>query len=287
MLRIAVAAAFFAVFVSQADAAPNAQYKEVVKALDGIPSAVGVSVHKRLDKCGITVVKDTSWIETRAVDWPEYGAKAGESVLLIMMKMPVAKDQPPTNGVADFARGMGDLARQAHAAERLGHSNPEPDGATGLYRLAELLREYAAFLYGDHRKGEGRVRRVFSGPPGCTSFGRSVEEAAANAYTAAQAHVALSQEYGDTIPEARATDAIPAERGVKEKARLLIPVEIGEEPVRVNISLPGAALEALDRTAKELSLSRSGAIASFGDEPRSADTYYTEASDKIESEHLS
>lgn len=101
MLRIAVAAAFFAVFVSQADAAPNAQYKEVVKALDGIPSAVGVSVHKRLDKCGITVVKDTSWIETRAVDWPEYGAKAGESVLLIMMKMPVAKDQPPTNGVAN------------------------------------------------------------------------------------------------------------------------------------------------------------------------------------------
>ena len=97
--------------------------------------------------------------------------------------------------------------------------------------------------------------------PGCTSFGRSVEEAASNAYTAAQAHVALSQEYGDAIAEPRATDAIPAERGVKEKARLLIPVEMADEPVRVNISLPGAALEALDRTAKELSLTRSGAIA--------------------------
>lgn len=97
--------------------------------------------------------------------------------------------------------------------------------------------------------------------PGCASFGRTVEEAASNAYSAAQAHVALSQEYGETIPDARAPDAIPRERDVKEKARLLIPVEIGEEPVRVNISLPGAALEALDRTAKELSLSRSGAIA--------------------------
>jgi predicted RNase H-like HicB family nuclease len=97
--------------------------------------------------------------------------------------------------------------------------------------------------------------------PGCTSFGRTVEEAAANAFVAAQAHVALSQEYGDTIPNARATDAIPRDRDVKEKARLLIPIEIGEEPVRVNISLPSAALEALDRTAKELSLSRSGAIA--------------------------
>jgi len=31
--------------------------------------------------------------------------------------------------------------------------------------------------------------------------------------------------------------------------------------VRVNISLPATALEALDRTAKTLSLSRSGAIA--------------------------
>ena len=35
----------------------------------------------------------------------------------------------------------------------------------------------------------------------------------------------------------------------------------GDESVRVNISLPSAALEALDRTVKELSLTRSGAIA--------------------------
>ncbi|HEY3778428.1 MAG TPA: type II toxin-antitoxin system HicB family antitoxin [Rhizomicrobium sp.] len=97
--------------------------------------------------------------------------------------------------------------------------------------------------------------------PGCTSFGRTVEETAANAYTAAQAHVALSREYGDAVPDARPPDQIPHERDVKEKARLLIPVEFSDEPVRVNISLPGAALEALDRTAKELSLSRSGAIA--------------------------
>lgn len=79
--------------------------------------------------------------------------------------------------------------------------------------------------------------------------------------------MALAREYGDEIAEPRGTDEIPAEKGVKEKARLLIPVEMSEEPVRDNISLislislPGAALVALDRTAKELSLSRSGAIA--------------------------
>lgn len=97
--------------------------------------------------------------------------------------------------------------------------------------------------------------------PGCTSFGTSVEEAAANAYVAAQAHVAISEEHGDSIPTPRPPDQIPSDPKVREKARVLIPVEIGSTPVRVNISLPSAALEALDRTAKELSLSRSGAIA--------------------------
>lgn len=97
--------------------------------------------------------------------------------------------------------------------------------------------------------------------PGCTSFGETIEDAAANALAAAQAHVALSEEYGDTLPSPRPLDRIPTERGVKEKARVLIPVETGNEAVRVNISLPASALAALDRTAKELSLSRSGAIA--------------------------
>jgi predicted RNase H-like HicB family nuclease len=120
-----------------------------------------------------------------------------------------------------------------------------------------MQRFYTAII----EKAKDGFGVFFPDLPGCTSFGRSVEEAASNAYTAAQAHVALSREYGDAIPDPRSPDTIPTARGVKEKARLLIPVEIAEEPVRVNISLPGAALEALDRTAKELSLSRSGAIA--------------------------
>lgn len=119
------------------------------------------------------------------------------------------------------------------------------------------MRFYTAII----EKAKGGFGVFFPDLPSCTSFGRTVEEAATNAYTAAQAHVAVSQEYGDTIPDPRATDDIPAERGVKEKTRLLIPVELADEPVRVNISLSGAALEALDRTAKTLSLSRFGAIA--------------------------
>ncbi len=120
-----------------------------------------------------------------------------------------------------------------------------------------MQRFYTAII----EKAKDGFGVFFPDLPGCTSFGRTVEEAATNAYSAAQAHVALSQEYGDDIPDARAPDAISAERGVREKTRLLIPVELADEPVRVNISLPATALEALDRTAKELSLSRSGAIA--------------------------
>ncbi len=97
--------------------------------------------------------------------------------------------------------------------------------------------------------------------PGCTSFGATISKAAKNAIVAAQAHAALAQEYGETLPDARAPEAIPSDPEVEEVARLLVPVEVGDEPVRVNISLPASALAALDRTAKELSLTRSGAIA--------------------------
>ncbi|HEX4078851.1 MAG TPA: type II toxin-antitoxin system HicB family antitoxin [Rhizomicrobium sp.] len=108
------------------------------------------------------------------------------------------------------------------------------------------------------RKGYGVY---FPDLPGCTSYGETVAEAAANALVAAQVHVALSAEHGEELPTPRAPDRIPADPDVDEEARLLVPVEISNEPVRVNISLPAAALAALDRAARELSLSRSGAIA--------------------------
>ena len=120
-----------------------------------------------------------------------------------------------------------------------------------------MQRFYVAII----EKAKSGFGVFFPDLPGCTSFGKTLEEASRNAFTAAQAHIALSLEHGDKLVTPRAPDEIPHDRDVNEKARLLIPVELGEEPVRVNISLPGAALEALDRTAKELSLSRSGAIA--------------------------
>jgi hypothetical protein len=94
MFRIAIAAAFLAAVVTQANAAAITDWKEIAKVFDTIPSVTGTSVHKRMDACGVKIDKDKSWIETRADYWPEYGARAGETVLLIMMKMPAAAGQP-------------------------------------------------------------------------------------------------------------------------------------------------------------------------------------------------
>jgi predicted RNase H-like HicB family nuclease len=120
-----------------------------------------------------------------------------------------------------------------------------------------MQRFYVAII----EKAKDGYGVFFPDLPGCTSFGATIAKAAENAYVAAQAHAALTQEFGEAVPKPRAPENIPRDAGVKEKARLLVPVEIGEEPVRVNISLPASALAALDRTAKELSLTRSGAIA--------------------------
>lgn len=120
-----------------------------------------------------------------------------------------------------------------------------------------MQRFYTAII----EKAKNGFGVFFPDLPGCTSFGETEAEAAQNAYVGAQAHAALAQEYGETLLPPRSPTHIPHDKDVKEIARLLIPVETGDEPVRVNISLSNATLESLDRTAKELSLSRSGAIA--------------------------
>jgi hypothetical protein len=94
MFRIAIAAAFLAAVFTQANAAAITDWKEIAKVFDTIPSVTGTSVHKRMDTCGVKIDKAKSWIETRADYWPDYGARAGETVLLIMMKMPAAAGQP-------------------------------------------------------------------------------------------------------------------------------------------------------------------------------------------------
>ena len=66
----------------------------------------------------------------------------------------------------------------------------------------------------------------FPDVPGCTSAGATVQEAARNAEEALQAHLDLTAEHGEIIPAPSELDAIVAEPGVVEAARVLVRAEV-------------------------------------------------------------
>lgn len=83
-----------AVLALPAGAAPITDWKQVSKAIDGIQTAAGVSLKKRMESCKMTIHHDTSWMETRNVAWPDYGAKPGDTVVKLMFDIPPAPKQP-------------------------------------------------------------------------------------------------------------------------------------------------------------------------------------------------
>src|SRR5579872_197558 len=75
--------------------------------------------------------------------------------------------------------------------------------------------------------------------PGLASAGDSEQEAALHAQEALRGHIELMLEEGETIPPPRKMDAIAHDPGVREVARILVPVVIpSARTVRVNVTLP-------------------------------------------------
>lgn len=97
--------------------------------------------------------------------------------------------------------------------------------------------------------------------PGCISAGATVQEAALNAEEALQAHIDLSAEHGDAIPEPSTLDQISVDPDVVEIARILVRAELPGRAIRVNITLPEDLLAAVDRHAARTGFSRSGLLA--------------------------
>lgn len=97
--------------------------------------------------------------------------------------------------------------------------------------------------------------------PGCTSAGATVQEAALNAEEALQAHIDLSVEHGDAIPEPSTLDQIAVDPDVTEVARILVRADPPGRTVRVNITMPEDLLVAVDRYAVRTGYSRSGLLA--------------------------
>jgi predicted RNase H-like HicB family nuclease len=97
--------------------------------------------------------------------------------------------------------------------------------------------------------------------PGCTSAGASLQEAARNAKEALQAHIDVTAEHGEALPEPSDLDGIVAEPDVVEVGRILVRAELPGRSVRVNITLPEELLTAIDRYAARTGHTRSGLLA--------------------------
>lgn len=93
--------------------------------------------------------------------------------------------------------------------------------------------------------------------PGCTSAGRTVNEAAINAVEALAGHILVSEQYGDPLPDPSDISAIARDPDVDEVARVLIAGERKGKAVRLNITLDEGLVAAIDRIASN----RSGFLA--------------------------
>jgi hypothetical protein len=88
MLKTVTAVMMMTSLAVSSAAAPVTDWKQIKKTLDGIPTAAGVSLTKRLDACKIVVHQGASSVETLTAPAPQYGAKPGEIVLKLVMDFP-------------------------------------------------------------------------------------------------------------------------------------------------------------------------------------------------------
>ena len=102
--------------------------------------------------------------------------------------------------------------------------------------------------------------------PGCVSVGDTVDDAVRHGCEALAFHVEGIAADGDTIPQPRSIDAIKADPELEEWRRgadlVLIPLLLDRgSSRRVNISLDGGLLEAIDDEAKQRRMTRSAFLA--------------------------
>ncbi len=71
--------------------------------------------------------------------------------------------------------------------------------------------------------------------PGCASSGTTLQEAARNAEEALQAHIDLTAEHGEEVPEPSDLDAVVVDPDIAVAARLLVRADIAKaKPARVS-----------------------------------------------------
>ncbi|GHU04622.1 HicB family protein [Alphaproteobacteria bacterium] len=119
-----------------------------------------------------------------------------------------------------------------------------------------MKRAYPAIIDKDENSDYGISFPDF---PGCVSAGDTPEEAIAMGAEALAGHVALMVKDGDALPEPSLVENIVLDDDLPVPVALvLIPVFIGEQARRINISLDERLIEEIDAVSKN----RSGFLAS-------------------------
>ena len=126
------------------------------------------------------------------------------------------------------------------------------------------MARYGAIV--DGKRGAYGV--VIPDLPGCTAMGRTVDEALANAASAARAWAEVALADGMSIPKPRALEALRNEPEVIAEiaaggtlALVSVILDSGR-PAKANLSLDAGLLEAIDQAAAAKGLTRSAFIAS-------------------------
>ena len=113
--------------------------------------------------------------------------------------------------------------------------------------------EYIAYLHKDNKSDFGVSFPDF---PGCVTAGKTLEEARRMAVEALALHIEGMAEDGEAIPEPSTIDDVAEDPAMKGAVAFLVSVDLGKT-VRVNITAQESQINAIDRRAGEVGLTRS------------------------------
>jgi len=132
--------------------------------------------------------------------------------------------------------------------------------------------EYIAYLHKDRKSDYGVSFPDF---PGCTTAGRTLDEASGMAAEALALHIQGMVEDGEEVPEPSRVDDIAADAAKHHAIAFMVSVDAPDTTVRVNITARESQIARIDALAEAAGLTRSGymvraAIGAAGGEKKQA-----------------
>jgi predicted RNase H-like HicB family nuclease len=121
------------------------------------------------------------------------------------------------------------------------------------------MRQYIALI---HKDADSDYGVSFPDLPGLITAGSTLDEARDMAVEALALHLKGLEEDGEAIPEPSSLETIMAQAENRDAVATLVPTPAHPpKTVRVNITLPGDVLEAVDSFAEANGFTRSGFLA--------------------------